>query len=88
MKGYPDGNFGPQKPITRAEALVCLDRALNTNCPFLKERPVSRVRNQGRAGVEDVEVTVLRPVKVKMSPGLPLTIRASSSWNCPRGPMT
>ena len=33
MKGYPDGNFGPQKPITRAEALVCLDRALKYELP-------------------------------------------------------
>src|SRR5450830_659315 len=28
MNGYPDGSFGPQKPITRAEAVVSLDRAI------------------------------------------------------------
>ena len=29
MNGYPDGSFGPQKLITRAEAVVSLDRAIN-----------------------------------------------------------
>ena len=29
MQGYPDGTFQPQRLITRAEALVSLDRAMN-----------------------------------------------------------
>ncbi|USG64597.1 S-layer homology domain-containing protein [Brevibacillus ruminantium] len=29
MQGYPDGRFGVQRPITRAEAVVTLDRFLN-----------------------------------------------------------
>lgn len=33
MKGYPDQTFQPQSPITRAEALVCLDRALKVKEP-------------------------------------------------------
>jgi hypothetical protein len=26
LKGYPDGSFGPDKPVTRAELAVILDR--------------------------------------------------------------
>lgn len=29
MKGYDDGNFGPQNPVTRAEAATIINRALN-----------------------------------------------------------
>ena len=26
LRGYPDGSFGPDKPVTRAELAVILDR--------------------------------------------------------------
>lgn len=31
MGGYPDGSFGPTKNLTRAEAVVAIDKALNAN---------------------------------------------------------
>lgn len=61
MKGYPDGNFGPQKPITRAEALVCLERALKYELPVPEEKTgISGFVTREGAGVEDVTVTVFK----------------------------
>jgi hypothetical protein len=61
MKGYPDGNFGPQKPITRAEALVCLDRALKYELPVPEGKTgISGFVTREGAGVEDVTVTVFK----------------------------
>ncbi|MDF1618010.1 leucine-rich repeat protein [Petrocella sp. FN5] len=37
MSGYPDESFKPEKPITRAEALISLDRALYDGTWIIKE---------------------------------------------------
>lgn len=59
MKGYPDGNFRPQDPITRAEALVCLERALNFE-PLVPEGKtgISGFVTRSGTGVKDVAVTI------------------------------
>ena len=31
MQGYPDGTFGPDRPITRAEAVTMINRVLRRN---------------------------------------------------------
>lgn len=33
LKGYPDGTFRPEQPVTRAELAVILDRLLAQECP-------------------------------------------------------
>ncbi|WXJ88712.1 hypothetical protein MTKAM_02710 [Moorella thermoacetica] len=43
MGGYPDGTFGPTRSITRAEAVVVLDRALTEETPPAEEVKVTGV---------------------------------------------
>ncbi|MGL4731712.1 MAG: S-layer homology domain-containing protein [Clostridium sp.] len=39
MGGYTDGNFKPKKPITRAEAVITLDRVVNQNITTPQPEP-------------------------------------------------
>jgi uncharacterized repeat protein (TIGR02059 family) len=49
MKGYPDQTFKPGKFITRAEAIVTLDRAFGTN--EQKNEPATEIVTYDKAGV-------------------------------------
>lgn len=42
MEGYPDGTFGPQNHLTRAESVVVLDRCLEISEKLI-EKPVEKV---------------------------------------------
>lgn len=62
MKGYPDGTFLPESPITRAEALVSLQRALNSR----QNGEIAGIVTQDGSPVQDALVRVYQAGSYKM----------------------
>jgi hypothetical protein len=77
MSGYPDGSFGPKRPITRAEAVVTLNRSLPASAT---EQPTTS--GSGSGGGDD---TVTPGVNVRLSgitvDGTPVSGFSQSVYN-------
>jgi hypothetical protein len=64
MEGYPDGTFRPKQSITRAEAVVLLDKALKAKTTIIKTTTYNEAGTYGPiSGIKTIEGNVVISAK-------------------------